>query len=298
MSLRSLLGKRGRLVGEADQALLDQMAKVERELLAAVRETLQRYTVRGRLQMDGSETELFRELNKSMDRILKNSNYIDAVQRFLPNFDEVEKRALEFYKEAIPPNLKSLPLSAERKFLIEEITRSLLSAQSITTNITRPIQKILFRNITFGSDLRAAEDQLRKFIQGEPGKRGYLTRYVGQIAKDTISQYDGLINQKIADTYKEDLDGFVYAGALVDASRDNCIELVTGTGAFSDLAIEPGLYRVADIPQIIQRAEGRPGWIPGTNASNFFQNRGGYNCNHQVIPVVLSSEQASTLAAI
>lgn len=296
MSLHNDIRKKIRLL-QADDRLVSQMKSIEAEIMDAISSILRRYSIKGSLAYDGSETKLFSELRQTMSRILDGVQYKDAVQNYLPNFDEVENNALKVFGKVLPFDIGRLPLSVERKFLIEEITSSLLNAQSIKSNVARPVQRILFRNITYGSSLFEAEEQLRKFIMGDKGN-GYLSRYVSQIARDTISQYEGLINQKVFEAYEDDLDGFVYAGNLMQTSRENCIELVTGTGRFSDLAIEPAMYRTEDIPEIINRAQNRSGWIPGTNKANFFQNRGGYNCGHTCIPVVLESEGARELSRV
>ena len=62
--------------------------------------------------------------------------------------------------------------------------------------------------------------------------------------------------------------------------------MVNETGFAADLVVN-GKFLTRDIPKIIRAGQNSSGWIPGTNRSNFFVNRGGYGCRHQIIPTRL-----------
>ncbi len=121
------------------------------------------------------------------------------------------------------------------------------------------------------------------------GKGGLFRRYAGQVATDSLNGYDGAVNDVIRDSFQ--LDGFRYVGSLIDDSRQNCIELVNGSGEFEKFAIRPGTYRTEDLQAIIDIAKYRPGWNPATTTQTFAQYRGGYRCRHQVIYFRLKPEE-------
>lgn len=305
MSLARILKQRLELLAEAEDELFESIEKSERAIYRAILQVLQRFTKEGKLDPEMDDTELFAALARALDEVIDESTYASKVQKFLPSFDEIDDLSLELYQEILPVAINRLPISVEKKQMVQDIITKLLGAQSIKDNLRRPLQRILFRQITYGADFETAKGILFDFIVSDPERNGYILRYVKQIARDAISQYIGLTNQKIAEEYEEYLDGFIYLGSIIKTSRQNCVDLVSPmvtldgfpvpTGRFSDLRVGPATYRIADIPEIISRAEGRPGWIPGTSPANFFQNRAGYNCRHDALPVSLDSQAVADL---
>jgi len=140
---------------------------------------------------------------------------------------------------------------------------------------TKPVKKVLYQNIMQGKSQSAAKKALHKFIIGDKGKIGQLERWSGQIARDTLSQYDGAVNDMVRKEF--DLNAFRYIGSLVKDSRPQCVRWKRmGTILYKNLTKE-----------ISWAYSNGKGMIPGTNKDNFCTYRGGWNCQHDCIPVRL-----------
>lgn len=98
-----------------------------------------------------------------------------------------------------------------------------------------------------------------------------LQAYAGQIARDSLFQYNGTIQDNIGQKYN--LTKFIYVGGLVKESRPFCKHLA-------------GLDRKIDIEEIPELVKRYPeGLVPNTTRENFPTYRGGYNCLHNVMMV-------------
>ena len=78
------------------------------------------------------------------------------------------------------------------------------------------------------------------------------------------------------------LEFYTYQGALQQDSRDYCKRRAGGW------------FHISEIEK--SASESWAGKIPGTNSSNILINRGGFNCNHQYIPVSRDAVPKNVLA--
>ena len=88
---------------------------------------------------------------------------------------------------------------------------------------TKPVKKILYENVMQGKSQSAAKKSLHDYIVGNKklNKLGRLEKWSGQIARDTLNQYDGAVNDMVREEF--DLNGFKYIGSLVKDSRPQCV---------------------------------------------------------------------------
>ena len=111
-------------------------------------------------------------------------------------------------------------------------------------------------------------------INGNREQLGVFERWVGQIARDAVNEYQGGINAQIKVQY--DLTDIRYVGSLVEDSRPQCVRWVKELG---------GRIKGTDLQAEIDWAyDHGSGMKPDTNPENFPQKRGGYNCEHIAIP--------------
>ena len=114
---------------------------------------------------------------------------------------------------------------------------------------------------------------IESVIESDPSRLGLLTRYVTQISRDALYQFSGLANQVIAVEYG--LNAYEYVGSLVDDSRPQCQRWV-----------EKQVLFFSELQEEINWAlDNGKGMIPSTTPQNFAIYRGGYNCQHEAIPV-------------
>jgi hypothetical protein len=109
-------------------------------------------------------------------------------------------------------------------------------------------------------------------------------RHAKMITTDSLNQYAANYTKIVTEDLG--LEYFVWAGALVENSRDLCKELV-----------HKKFIHKSEIPDILSGKIGGKkiptnpktglpyGMIPGTDEDNFMVNRGGYQCNHLPAPV-------------
>jgi hypothetical protein len=120
-------------------------------------------------------------------------------------------------------------------------------------------------------------------VIGTPELNGLYSRYVKQISRDALGQFDGQINAIIAEEFG--LDAFRYVGSLIDDSRPQCVRWVGKR-----------ILEKSEMPEQIAWANNNgSGMIPGTNPDNFLVFRGGYNCRHRAIPFKLTKSQRERL---
>ena len=147
---------------------------------------------------------------------------------------------------------------------------------------TKPVKKVLYQNIMQGKSQTTAKKALHNFIVGEKGKIGQLERWSGQIARDTLNQYDGAVNDMVRKEF--DLNGFKYIGSLVKDSRPQCIKWKR---------MKELRYDQLDKEISWAYSYGK-GMIPGTNKDNFGTYTGGHNCAHSAVATRIEEKEVLT----
>lgn len=143
----------------------------------------------------------------------------------------------------------------------------------------QPAKFLLMQTVTRGQTIKQAQSMLRNWNDGQLGngklsgieRNPRLQAYAGQIARDSLFQYNGTIQDNIGQKYG--LTKFIYVGGLVRDSRPFCKHLV---------ALDRKI-RLDEVPPLVERYP--DGLVPNTTKANFPQYRGGYNCLHNVMMV-------------
>ncbi len=291
MSLSQLLSKRAKIIDLSESRFSKSIKNTSESYADLAIKLLSRYSRRSELvSPDITDLALLGELRGQLVKIFERNEYKSGVSAYLNSFDTVENVSVEILEDWSKVPAKKLKLTAEKKLAIDSITNQLLNPFGIEQNFVNPIQSMMYRAITFGATYQETEAALLDIILGNSAKLGYMERYATQLTRDALNQYSGTINQKAVKEFE--MDGFRYIGSLIEDSRQTCVDLVNGSGKLRDLSLGGNSYRVEDIPKIISLCENNPGWIVGTNESNFFTNRGGYNCRHDAIPyIILPNEE-------
>jgi hypothetical protein len=217
------------------------------------------------------------------DVIEGNLGYRSEIRKYMTNFDKMDKLNIQVHKKLNKIDIKGvikLATKQQRELVggtVSEVMKNIKSfpkdmlGDGLRQQFTKPIKKVLYQNIMQGKSQTAAKKALHDYIIGDKGKIGQLERHSGQLARDTLSQYDGAVNDMVREEF--DLNGFKYIGSLVRDSRPQCQRWV----------------KMREIPMSILPAElansANRGQIPGTTKDNFATYRGGYNCQHQAIAI-------------
>lgn len=284
----SLISDKEKIITNSYNVFAEDVKRIERDIFEAIMLFLKK-------NLDASPSKRYlSKVNKELSKILSTSRFVGPVRKFLKNFDTVEKLARKQLSFENGIDLKELDLAPEKLLEIDEIINGLLNKQMVDANLHQPLRKILYRYSTTNINLKQAEDELRKFIVGDTAA-GFAERYVRPLAIESLSRFDGAINQRVVTEY--DLDGFRIVGSLIKTSQRQCIQMVNETGELGAFAVN-GKYAMADLPKIIEKLRASyPGVYSGLNVSNFFIYRNHYGCRHQFIPTRLLEKDLAVLKA-
>ncbi len=246
---------------------------VERQIYAILRRYLLRFDLsNGEFVAQTATASLINQMNREIAEALSVSSLDSEIQRFLTNFDEIGDNIKQIHKDLSQVNVPNRIINQQKQFALDRTLFSLREA-NVSIDFIAPVKRVLYQRVTTGASLLETERELRALIVGDDKTKGALTRWVGQVARDSVNQYKGAIHQAVKNEF--DFTAIAYVNSLVDDSRSQCRRWT-----------EMGRIEEAELEQEINWAfRNGQGMIPETNPDNFIINRGGYNCRHEAIPV-------------
>lgn len=286
--LDKLIKKKLSIMDNADENFIKSLEPTENAILKAVSGILNKFDIEnGRLVNSDTNQQLLTALNKEITKIINDSTYTKRIEPYLREFDSITQLTLEIMD--VGNGIKSTKVNPNdfKKTAIDDLVKGLTSGDAVDTNLVQPIRKYLFDAVVFGQGQQETRKGLESLISGAGGRLGILRRYAGQIARDSINQYDGQVNSAIAREYG--LNAYRYVGSLVDDSRPQCVRWVTKFGGVLPFDIMED--------EINWAYNNGTGMIDGPNnrittPENFAVYRGGYNCRHTAIPFRQEKENA------
>lgn len=269
-----------------DKSVIDfneSIPKVQQQLFDDITELASKLDTRnGRIQASAKNIRLIGQIKSRFERLItKNKAYKQRVKTFTEAFDEVSKLQNQFFAETVKEYSSPKTLEAIRQ---ESVQATIENLNSVSRRIAEPIRDILRTNITSGAKFTDLTKGLREFLLDTKTGEGQLVKHVKQITTDALNQYARTNLETI--TNDLGLEWFSYVGAIIDTSRPFCVAMH-----------EKKYFHKSEIPKLlkgdfeefdgtIDKKTGLPsGMIEGTNENNFLINLGGWNCNHQAIPV-------------
>ena len=217
------------------------------------------------------------------DAIERNAGYKSEIRKYMTNFDKMDSLNKKIHKGLNKVDISGVIKLAnkQKRELVGGVAEKVVGeihrfpqnmlGDEMREQFTKPVKKLLYENIMQGKSQTSAKNALHDFIVGKKDKIGQLERWSGQIARDTLSQYDGAVNDMVRKEF--DLNGYKYIGSLVRDSRPQCVRWKR----MKEIPIEI-------LPQELANPTNR-GQIPGTTKDNFATYRGGWNCSHSAIPI-------------
>lgn len=261
-----------RITEEAVKKFLDGVSTTQRGILRRINGTLRNLelTKEGAIKPNTANIRLLRTIRADLSNIVVDNAYKKRVNTYLGNFDKIKKETDLLYASTAGFNPNRQVFKEILRSSVDLTKNSLLEA-GINQNVINPVIDILNQGITSGSQIAEMEETLRTAIVGDSSRLGNLERYTSQITRDALNQYSSNYNESISGDLN--MEWYFYSGTIIEDSRDYCIE-------------RAGKYfhkkEVEDVPS--QWA----GRIPGTNSSTIFTYRGGYNCRHLYLPVLIN----------
>lgn len=266
------------LMEDAYNDFLDAVKGIEVLLFAELMKIVNTLSVtNGKLATSVKSSEFLISLDKRIYTAMSKAEYNDTVQSYLKNFNKIADNA-RLIQESM--NGVDIPKGALKPIINVEQQNTLSKLTTLDKDFIAPIREGIFRNLYLGADASSVEQVIRDFVVSTPDADSRLLRYVGQIAVDSIHQFDGSIQAKIGEELP-DLNAIRYVGSLIKDSRGQCMKwveqnhgiiLVKNLQAEIDFAYDGSYHK-----------KKCSGMIPGTTPANFVINRGGYRCRHRAI---------------
>jgi hypothetical protein len=242
----------------------------------------------GKIEADIENLKLINAIKAKLGKIVVSKQYADIVNKFVSNIPSISN--LQTSTAGVPAASKKM-MSAVAKIRIDNTLESLIGA-GYKQEVVSKLYDTLLTNVTSGGSYADMIEQLENQLITTEKKPGMLSKYAKTYVVDALGQFAGQGNKMIADALKS--EWFQYVGSNLTTTREFCEHMT-----------KKRYVHISEFPAIlageidghqckIYEATGLPyGMKEGTDKDNFIENRGGWNCGHQLYPV---SEAAVPLA--
>lgn len=288
-TLEKLIKKRVDRLESIPQNLLTVIDKQNEKLYKAALEQLSKLDSKdGQIVASPKNLAAVSNIIENLKSVLFDGEYLDAIKTF----------ALEIQQQALLNNsiLKEVAGSFEDKELYKAtIVRSqknalmLLDENAIRANLLQPLEELLNNSVISKVNIPDAIENLRTSLTGE---NATLTKYAGQIVRDTFAVSDRQYVKLTAESNK--IEFYRYSGGEVDGTREFCAERhgqyfhikeIEAWGAFENT--DPSIFK---FPKFIYETKAGvkiywAGMNYNTNSGTISSYLGGYECNHVLVPV-------------
>jgi hypothetical protein len=279
--VNDIIDKKLKAMDVADAKFLTGFEPIEKKIYDAVRKkVLDMNFESGKSLFDDENVQIINELNDVISNAIASSGYTAKVNEYLRSFETIKEFNFDAHRD-----VNDLPTD-EMEELINPVQKQVtqqtidgLTGSGIDTQFIQPMKEGIFKNIVSGATITDLETYLKGYILSDELRLGQFKKYTTQIARDTLNQFDGQVNSRIANEFG--LNAFKYVGSLIEDSRPQCVRWVgKGTLLLDELQTE-----------INWANSNGSGMIPGTTPDNFSIYRGGYNCRHSAIPFKMTKSQ-------
>jgi len=261
------------LIETVPDAFVDAVSGLREEIFKRlVRVIAQFDTDGGQIVLNEANILRIDQLIEELDGFLfePESEYLKALSKFVAGIGESAALTNEFLGVRDSPLYKQM--LRQNQFNVIK----LFDKTSVNSFISNSIQRQITASVAEQGKVADTIDFLRKFVGGMDYDGQGLTRWVKTQALTAYGTADAAYVVTVGKN--EGIDKWLYAGGLVKDSRPFCVKR------------DGNVYTTAEVlkwPEEEQKLDNYPwqGMIAGTNASNIFTVRGGWNCRHILMPV-------------
>lgn len=293
------------LIAAAEDELFTALKGIDQQLAREIIKLYSKFVVGGELVLNAAELA---QLEDSIISAVAATDYRDAVNTYIPNFDAIKNLNKDIHKDlnkidaaavldendkianfqsAVEAQLRGT--NAVKIRVTENGIKSVVNIPNKSLDeLIQPIADIIRTDVIQGISFEAATEGILDAISK---KQLGLERYAGQIARDALNQADGIQNDEIRKEF--DLEYVRYVGTIATNTRPVCYHFMTEKRVikYEDLQKELDQFIPNGIPSESttnktptgKREKKGGGMIPGTDANNWLVRRGGYNCRHTAI---------------
>jgi len=281
----------------ANKQFASTLDKSQARLLAEALDLVRTLDIKnGKIAPSIANLKLISNIKAKLNKAVVNSDYLKSVKDLVVNFDTIQATQNIYFTPMLAKTS-----TVKKQNLIKQIsidnTVSQLTEAGLGANVTDEIRSKLLKSVTSGAQYNDLVAEMTQYLTDTEESPGALSKYAQTYVNTSLNQFAGNNNKLMT----EDLgmEWFRYVGSNKETSREFCIHLEA-----------KDYVHVSEIPEILRghidghkckiyQATGLPyGMIDGTTPDNFMTNRGGWNCGHQLIPVMTASVPASAKAKI
>jgi len=283
----SLITDKIKLIDSADEKIRESADKIQESIFSKI----WKFILNNR-DKNFTQNNLTK-INKFLNDTITKSIFRSPLKNYLKNFDDLEGISKKIFEKELGDDLSGFNLNVEKQLAIDDIIDGLLNDDMLNANLRSPLRKMLYRYSTVGTNIEDIEKELRDFILTDTTKLGFIEKYVRTLSIESLSRFDGSINQRMVKEYG--LDGFRIVGSLIKTSEPQCIHMVNETGDLGVFAVN-GKYAIEDLPEIISILKNRyKGVYEFLTPDNYFYYRNHWGCRHQFIPTRLLAKDRAIL---
>lgn len=255
-----------------------KVMRFQPSMAAQMRRLLSRITVDSAGIIEPTSANLARvdELLTAMQRWLTQSEYLEFVGQLSNEMVGQQTATVTYFTEAFGEapvsTFASAVYNTGRAQLIADII-----PEGLSYPLWKPLRDTMTNGIATGAGYADLLEEVTAIIQGGEGQEGAILRYSRVIVADTIAATDASFTDIIATDLG--LEWYKYTGGKMDTTRCFCLKR---NGKFYHRKEVEAWGNGHDVGSC-----GFPwaGMRKGTDGKTIFAYRGGYNCQHSLLPV-------------
>lgn len=290
--IENILKKGEFIISKGEQDLLNSTRLSEGFVFDALVELFKSVDIsNGKLSSNSKAEEFLSSLDARIYNALKKSGYGDAVKKFLINYDLVSDNVQDLHGALRHGTIYAKDINPIKRIEISNTVDNLTQA-GMYRSFIGPVRQGLYRNIMFGSTVSETEALIHDYVVSKKDSDSKLLRYVGQVAADSLHQFDGSVNQRAK--YVLSLNATQYVGSLIRDSRGQCRKWVD-MNIIKDAILQEEIDWAFTAQKNGIKFGGMrvSGMIEGTDAATFCIYRGGNRCRHRAFPIRVSTQKPS-----
>lgn len=245
-----------------------EMVRIQRQSLEAILDALDLLDTKdGKIVLSQKNLLRVEAISDLMREILTGPEYQDSVKALMGEFDEQAVITYKYFdavtEKLTIPEITAAILKEKKRLTVE----SLLNMTD--ERLTVPMRTVISNAVVGGSSRKGLIDAVKLLVVGDSDTDGRLLSATRQIVSDAFALSDSAVTNEVARA--TGMDWYLYTGGLLDTTRPFCRARM---GKF--------FHRSEVEAWAAQDWEGK---MAGTTPQTIFVTRGGYNCQHALLPV-------------
>lgn len=268
------------IMDDAEIELASAILKSEQDIYKELLKVFENVTItNGKLSSSEKTDEFLLSLDRKIQRVMNSSGYKASVLKYLTNFDKIAENVRKLQSAMNGANILASQVDPFKRIEVANTWDRLLGS-GVNSSFVNPVRQGLYRSIMLGSTMSDMEQLMKDYVVTTDAVDSKLLRYVKQVSRDSLNQFDGGLQQKIA--LELDFNAVRYVGSIIKDSRAQCMKWAKKGLIKLDEEFEKEIKRAID-GSLVFEGKHSSGMIKETVLSNFIVNRGGWNCRHRAI---------------